>query len=299
MKGRKPDWLKIKLRAGGDQAELSALLRGLRLHTVCEEANCPNRMECFSKRTATFLILGGTCTRNCRFCDVSSGAPAPPDPDEPARVAEAAARLGLAHVVITSVTRDDLPDGGAGYFAAAILAVRARLPHATLEVLVPDFQGDRAALAAVLTAGPDVLNHNVETVPRLYPAVRPQADYQRSVELLRRAAAWSAGASGAERPDGRPRLVKTGIMLGLGESEAELLAVFADLRAAGCDLLTLGQYLAPSGAHYPVAEWIAPGRFDALKERALALGFRAVAAAPLVRSSYDAAGMLDRQPSGP
>jgi lipoyl synthase len=286
MSGRKPDWLKVKLRGGGGLAEVDGLLRGLRLHTVCQEANCPNRMECFSRRTATFLIMGGVCTRDCRFCDVAHGRPDPLDPEEPARVAEAAQRLGLAHVVVTSVTRDDLLDGGAAHFAAVVAALRARLPRATLELLIPDFKGDAAALETVLAAKPEVINHNVETVPRLYQAVRPQADYRRSVELLRRAAA----RRGAD-PGGR-RFVKTGLMLGLGETEAELLAVFADLRAAGCDLLTLGQYLAPSGAHHPVVEWIEPRRFKALKTRALELGFRAVAAAPLVRSSYDAASLI-------
>jgi lipoic acid synthetase len=283
---RKPDWLKVRLRSGRNRTEVDAIVKDLRLHTVCEEANCPNRMECFSQRTATFLILGGFCTRSCRFCDVKTGIPQAPDPDEPARLAEAAVRLGLAHVVVTSVTRDDLTDGGADHFAATVDAIRTRMPWAAIELLIPDFQGNYAALTTVLEAGPEVLNHNVETVPRLYAEVRPQADYLRSLELLRRAATFFVEKQGRS-------LVKTGLMLGLGETEAELLTVFADLRVAGCDLLTLGQYLAPSGDHLPVAEWIRPERFDALKAMALEMGFRAVAAAPLVRSSYGAARLLD------
>jgi lipoic acid synthetase len=253
------------------------------LHTVCQSARCPNLGECFGRGTATFLILGNRCTRDCRFCAIEHGLPAPPAPDEPRRVAQAAARLGLRHVVVTSVTRDDLPDGGAGQFAATVRAIRELLPGARVEVLVPDFGGDWEALQLVLVVAPEVLNHNVETVPRLYPQARPQADYQRSLALLRRAG--EASASGG-------LLTKSGLMVGLGESEEEVLGVLADLHCAGVAAITIGQYLQPTRSHLPVAEYVSPRRFEAYARQAQAMGFRHVMSGPLVRSSYHAADLL-------
>lgn len=280
---RKPPWLKVRLALGERAGAVHRALGDLGLRTVCQDALCPNRARCFSRGTATFMILGETCTRACPFCAVPGGTPAPPDPEEPRRVAEAARRLGLGHVVVTSVARDDLPDGGAAHFAATVSALRARLPSATVEVLVPDFGGDARALAVVLAAGPDVLNHNLETVPRLYPRVRPAAAYDRSLDLLARGRAL------------RPAVVtKSGLMLGLGEREEEVLEVLRDLRRAGCDLLTLGQYLQPSRRHLPVAEHLPPWRFAAYRRAALGLGFRGVVAGPLVRSSYHAGDVLRR-----
>ena len=259
------------------------LLGRLGLHTVCEGAQCPNRAACWHDSAAAFLILGAACTRDCRFCAIPHDAhPAPPDPGEPARLADAAAAMGLRHVVVTSVTRDDLPDGGAAHFAAAIRAIRARIPSATAEVLVPDFQGDRSALDLVLAAQPDILNHNLETVERLHASVRPQADYRRSLAVLAHAAHRGAR-------------VKSGLMLGMGETAAELSAALRDLRAAGASLLTLGQYLAPSAAHHPVARFAPPAEFDAWRDEALSLGFASVAAAPHVRSSYHAEELLAAQ----
>lgn len=264
----------------------------LELETVCRQARCPNQPECFARGTATFLILGPRCTRRCGFCAVPKGmgpqtqaaafegpSPAPPRPDEPAAVAEAAARLGLRHVVITSVTRDDLPDGGAAHFAAAIRAVRAALPQAAVEVLTPDFQGRLADLETVLAARPDVFNHNIETVPRLYPAVRPRADYRRSLDLLsyaRRTSNW-----------GRTGWAKSGLMVGLGETDDEVVAALVDLRGAGCDIVTIGQYLAPAGG-LPVARYVRPAQFEAWAAYARQMGFAAAASGPLVRSSYQA-----------
>ncbi len=252
------------------------LLRELGLHTVCQSAHCPNACECFARGTATFLILGSVCSRSCAFCAVTRGLPAPPDPDEPRRVAEAAARLGLSHVVVTSVTRDDLPDGGSGHFAATIAAIRAACT-AAVEVLTPDFQGSEPCIRRVLEARPDVFNHNVETVPRLYPRVRPQAAYERSIEVLRLAAEAGEGAA-----------TKSGLMVGLGESHDEVLAVMRDLRDAGCQALTVGQYLRPSPEHLPVERFVPPEEFDTYQHEAEALGFAAVAAGPFVRSSYHA-----------
>jgi lipoyl synthase len=280
---RKPDWLKIPVRGGRDLNEVKAVLKRLHLNTVCVEANCPNRMECFASRTATFMILGSVCTRNCRFCNVTPGEPEALDPGEPLRLAEAASELGLKHVVVTSVTRDDLPDGGAAHFAAVIRALRAKLPAATVEVLIPDFRGNAEALGTVIAAAPEIINHNVETVSRLYPAVRPQADYRRSLDLLRRVHAAGSGVA-----------AKTGLMLGLGERRAEVLELFDDLRQAGCDFLTIGQYLAPSKAHYPVAEYVTPETFEEYRIEAESRGFRFVASAPFVRSSYKAAEALNR-----
>jgi lipoic acid synthetase len=274
---RKPDWLKRRLPAGDAFNRVRELIEAGKLHTVCQEAKCPNIWECYSLGTATFLIMGERCTRNCRFCSVAPGLPAPLDPQEPDRVAEAAAQMQLAYVVVTSVTRDDLPDGGAGHFAATIAAVRRRMPGARIEVLVPDFQGDRPALEAVLRARPDVFNHNIETVPRLYPRVRPQADYRRSLELLRRA---------AESDPALP--TKSGLMLGLGERPDEVRQVLRDLRSAGCRILTLGQYLQPSPEHLPVEGYIPPDEFAGWRDAALGVGFSEVASAPFVRSSYHA-----------
>lgn len=276
MRPRLPSWFRRPLPPGAEGGRVKRLLGDLDLHTVCEGAKCPNRAGCWHDSAAAFLILGDACTRDCRFCAIPHAAhPAPPDPGEPARLAEAAAAMGLRHVVVTSVTRDDLPDGGAAQFAATIREIRARLPRATVEVLVPDFQGDPAAIDAVLAARPDVFNHNLETVARLQPAIRPQADYRRSLAVLRRAS--QAGAR-----------TKSGLMLGLGETDAEVAAALRDLRAAGVALLTLGQYLAPSPAHQPVARFVPPAEFDRWRADALALGFASVASAPQVRSSYHA-----------
>jgi len=283
--GRKPAWLKVRAPAAGAFRATGAVLDEWRVHTVCDEARCPNKGECFSAGTATFLILGDVCTRSCRFCAVEhattgraaeGGAVGAPDLGEPARVAEVAARLGLRHVVVTSVTRDDLPDGGAGQFAATIRALREALPTATVEVLVPDFLGRRAALDCVLAARPDVLNHNLETVPRLYAGVRPQAAYGRSLELLGRAAA------------ARPRpLVKTGLMVGLGETVDEVEGVLGDCVAAGVDVVTVGQYLRPRAGCLSVARYVTPDEFTALQAAGARRGLRVVAG-PFVRSSYHA-----------
>jgi lipoic acid synthetase len=274
-----PPWLRKRLPPEERTRPVQALLRDLRLGTVCQEAHCPNIGECFARGTATFMILGTVCTRHCAFCAVAAGEPEPPDPGEPQRLARAARQLGLRHVVVTSVTRDDLPDGGSEHFARTIQALHAGT-EATVEVLTPDFRGRSGDLARVLDAGPEVFNHNVETVPRLYARVRPEADYGRSLRVLAEAAAHA----------GVP-VTKSGLMLGLGETADEVLAVLADLREAGCMALTLGQYLAPSAAHYPVAEFVPPDRFAALGAQARELGFRAVASGPFVRSSYGAAGM--------
>lgn len=280
MQGR-PSWFR---RPAPDQASLLRmrdLMREQRLNTVCVEAHCPNQGECFQRGTATFLILGDLCTRGCRFCAVKQGRPRPLDPDEPARVAETVRLLGLKHVVITSVTRDDLPDQGAGQFASTIRAVKQTSPGASVEVLVPDFQGSRQALEQVARAGPEVIAHNLETVPALYPQVRPGADYRRSLELLARLRRLAPEA-----------VSKSGMILGLGESTAQVLAVLRDLRLAGCQVLTLGQYLAPSRRHVSVREFIPPAVFDELRQRALEMGFSYVAASPYVRSSYRAAEAL-------
>ncbi len=275
--GRKPPWLRRRLPSGPDFERIRSLVDGSRLHTVCQEAKCPNIWECFSSRTATFLILGDRCTRDCRFCAVAHKPVQPPDPDEPVRVAETASHMGLTYVVVTSVTRDDLTDGGAGHFAATIGQLRKRLPDTRIEVLIPDFQGSAEALTVVLEARPDVLNHNVETVPRLYPTVRPGAGYQRSIDLLRRAGQW--------QPD---ILTKSGLMLGLGETNEEITNTLQDLHTAGCRFLTLGQYLQPSKEHLPVARFVPPNEFDNWKQTALEIGFVEVASGPFVRSSYHA-----------
>ncbi len=273
----KPQWLKRRLPTGPAYERIRAMIREGSLHTVCQEAKCPNQWECYSNRTATFLILGTKCSRNCRFCAVDHGPDAPPDPDEPQRVAEAAHTMGLSYVVVTSVTRDDLADGGASVYADTIRALHERIDGVRVEVLIPDFQGDRAALETVVSAGPEVLNHNLETVPRLYDRVRPQAVYQRSLTLLRRVRAIDS-----DMP------TKSGLMLGLGETDSEVEQTLADLLAAGCRMLTLGQYLQPTRDHLPVERFIPPEAFDAWRRRAMSMGFSQVASGPFVRSSYHA-----------
>ncbi len=274
---RHPPWLKVRAPGGPEFAETMATVRELGLHTVCQEARCPNIGECWGHRTATFMLLGDTCTRNCGFCAVTHGRPLAVDPAEPLRVASAVARLGLRHVVVTSVNRDDLADGGAAHFAATARAIKRLLPGCRVEVLVPDFQGNLASVAEVVASPIDVFNHNLETVPRLYRRVRAGARYARSLAVLEAARRAREGL-----------LTKTGLMLGLGETQEELASVFRDLRSIGCDILTLGQYLRPSGEHLPVERYVPPEEFTALGAEALALGFRHVEAGPLVRSSYHA-----------
>jgi len=281
--GRMPRWLHRPIRAGKELHEVDAILRGLELHTVCESAKCPNRMECFSGRTATFLLLGDVCTRNCSFCGVDKGIPAPVEEEEPERVAQAAARMGLEHVVITSVTRDDLPDGGASHFTAAVRATRRLLPEATIEVLIPDLQGDASALRVIMASEPDVLNHNLETVEELYPRVRPLADYRRSLDLLRSAREAFAGAK-----------TKSGLMAGLGETRQQLRRAFRDLAGVGCDMLTIGQYLRPSREQLRVERFLSPQEFEELGREAEDAGIPVVTSAPFVRSSYRARELLHK-----
>ncbi|MFH1489738.1 MAG: lipoyl synthase, partial [Pseudomonadota bacterium] len=273
----KPPWLRRRLPPTGLSATVTAAIRNRSLHTVCEEAHCPNQMECYGCGTATFLLLGPSCTRRCTFCTVDKSPVRPLDPGEPKRTAEAVAQLKLNYCVLTMVTRDDLHDGGARHMARTIMAVRSACPDVGIEVLVSDFGGDQDALGAVLMAKPHVLNHNLETVPRLYPEVRPQADYGRSLQLLARVAENS-----------RHTAIKSGLMLGLGEKRDELLRTMDDLRESGCHLLTLGQYLAPSKRHHPVIRYVPPDEFAEYEEEALARGFYGVAGAPFVRSSYQA-----------
>jgi lipoic acid synthetase len=272
---RKPHWLQKKVTPK-DHAEMDRLLGRLRLNTVCREASCPNISECFRQKQATFLILGKECTRSCSFCNVSGNTPSAVDRDEPGSVAEAVVALGLQHVVITSPTRDDLTDGGAGHFAATVAAIRKASPQTVIELLVPDFQGSLQSLMNVIACKPDILGHNIETVPRLY-SIRAGADYWRSLELLKTAREYAP-----EIP------VKTGLMLGLGESDAEVASTLIDIRATGCDYLSIGQYLAPSRTHFPVAEFFEPAVFEKQRKEALALGFLHVESAPYVRSSYHA-----------
>ncbi len=273
----KPAWLKKKLPSGPAYERMRRLLRDSCLNTVCQEAQCPNQFECYSKGTATFMILGERCSRNCTFCAVAHGPDRPPDPQEPRRVAQAVLKMDLKFCVITSVTRDDLDDGGASYFAATIEAVRQESPSTKVEVLIPDLQGNYPALGHIIDAGPEVLNHNLETVPRLYPQVRPQAVYRRSLDLLR------------EVKKRQPSMVtKSGIMLGLGEKRDELLQAMDDLQAVGCDILTLGQYLQPSRKHHRIVRFVPPEEFAELENIALGKGFSGVASGPSVRSSYEA-----------
>jgi len=278
---RLPKWMRTTLRTDREFSAVHNLLAELKLNTVCRSAHCPNIHECWNSGTATMMILGDTCTRACRFCAVDTGRPAGVDKSEPHRVAQGAKEMGLRFVVITSVTRDDLPDGGAGVFAQTIQALKQTIPGVGVEVLTPDFQGREEALATVLRAEPDVFAHNVETVARLQPLIRPQAPYRRSLEVLRFSAAW------------KPHIaVKSGLMLGLGETPEEIERTMYDLVDAGCELLTLGQYLAPSRRHAQVVRYVSPEEFDNLAERARKIGFKAVASAPLVRSSYRADELL-------
>jgi lipoic acid synthetase len=280
---RKPEWLKVRFPGGPQYLRLKGLMRQKRLHTVCEEARCPNIGECWQAGTATFMILGEVCTRACAFCAVTSGRPDTLDLGEPMRVAQAVERMGLAHAVVTSVNRDDLPDGGASLFAATIRSIRRLSPGTSVEVLVPDFLGDWRALGTVMEARPEILNHNTETVPRLYARVRPKARYERSLELLRRAKALD--------PEG---ITKSGLMVGLGETKHELLKVMADLVDARCDVLTIGQYLRPSAKHAPLERYYRPEEFEELADWGRRLGFRHVESGPLVRSSYHAERQVAR-----
>jgi lipoic acid synthetase len=294
---RLPDWIRAETRLNKKPSlsrsatgvhSTKSLLRHHRLSSVCEEARCPNRELCFTKPTATFMILGTVCTRKCAFCAVASDTsstlvPAAVDPDEPNQIADAAREMGLKYVVITSVTRDDLPDGGADHFVSVIRTLRNQLPQVKIEVLTPDFKGNADALKSVIEAGPDVFNHNMETVQRLYPAIRPQADYGRSLHVLRKAKEINPCIT-----------AKSGLMLGLGETISEVIELLGDLRGVGCDALTIGQYLRPTKKNRPVVEYIIPGVFDDLKEKAMELGFCSVSSGPLVRSSMNAEEMYQR-----
>lgn len=277
LTAQRPSWLEKKISLK-DCSQMKSLLRGLGLNTVCEEASCPNISECFVRGIATFMILGSKCTRSCKFCNVGKGEPDSLDVSEPCRVGEAVKQLRLNHAVVTSVTRDDLKDGGASHFADTIKSVRRESSKTTIEVLIPDFKADIEAISCVVNAGPDIINHNVETVPSIYPEVRPEADYNRSLDVLRIAKTVSKGGI----------YTKSGIMLGLGETREEVLEVLRDLRGAGCDLLSIGQYLAPSKLHYPVKDYIEPELFRYYKEQAEAFGFQFTASGPYVRSSYHA-----------
>ncbi len=279
----RPPWLKARLPSGPNYQELVRIMRHLRLHTVCEEARCPNIGDCWERRTATFLILGNVCTRNCAYCAIAHGLPSPVDLMEPERVARAVQALGLRHAVITSVDRDDLRDAGAGLFAATIRKIRAYLPTCSIEVLIPDFKGDPEALRTVLEAGPDILNHNIETVRRIFRLVRTGGNYDRSLELLRRVKAW-----------GYPCLTKSGLMVGLGETFEEVVETMRDLRAVGCDILTVGQYLSPGEGYWPVHRYVPPEEFAELRRIGREMGFRHVEAGPLVRSSYHADEQVER-----
>ncbi|MCI0868839.1 MAG: lipoyl synthase [Chloroflexi bacterium] len=274
---RLPEWLKVKAPGGRNYLELRQIIKGGRLHTVCEEAHCPNIGECWDRKTATFMVLGDICTRACTYCAVDTGKPLPVDALEPVRLAETVHTLGLRYVVITSVDRDDLPDGGASIFAQCISRIHKRVPECKVEVLIPDFQGDWQALASVMDARPQTLNHNIETVRRVFPRVRHRGDYDLSLELLARAKELVPNA-----------VTKSGMMVGLGEAWDEILETMRDLRAVDCDLLTIGQYLRPSSKHTPLARWYTPDEFRELQEEGQAMGFRHVASGPLVRSSYRA-----------
>ena len=278
---RHPGWLKVPMPAGKNYHDVRKLVEQHQLHTVCQSAHCPNIGDCWGHRTATFMILGDICTRNCRFCAVTSGKPETVDQDEPKRVAEAISTLSLRYVVITSVTRDDLPDGGAFIFADTIREIRKDVPNCKIEVLIPDFMGSDSALSTVFEACPDVLNHNIETVPSLYKTARPEANYFRSLKVL-------------EYSKQQGMITKTGLMLGLGETDDEVLAVMSDLRKVDCDLLTLGQYLQPSSEHLPIDRYITPVVFNQFKEDGIKMGFRHVEAGPLVRSSYHAGFSFDQ-----
>jgi lipoic acid synthetase len=277
----KPEWLRIRLGDPTNQNHLLKLIEGLNLHTVCQEAKCPNLFECWANRTATFMLGGDICTRHCGFCAVGKGAPGSLDAEEPRHVAEAVRHLNLAHTVITSVNRDDLPDGGAAHWAETIRQVRAHNPECKVEVLIPDFNGDESALNTVLDAEPDVLNHNTETIDRLYRRVRPDADYQQTLTLLERAAA-------RRDREQRGMITKSGIMVGLGESFDEVVELMKDLRAVSCDVMTIGQYLQPHARRLPVERYVTPAEFDRWRELGIEMGFRHVQSSPLTRSSYHA-----------
>jgi lipoic acid synthetase len=282
-RGNRPEWLKVRFPQGHNYNELKGLMRGLNLHTICEEALCPNIGECWNNRTATFLILGDICTRNCGFCAVTTGRPTGLDLEEPERLARAVQQIGLKHVVITSVTRDDLPDGGAAIYAETIRRLHAYSPDCGVEVLIPDFMGNWAALRVVMEARPHILNHNIETVPRLYPRVRPKAIYRQSLQLLRRARDLAPDVP-----------TKSGLMVGLGETRDEVSETLSDLRESQVDVLTVGQYLRPTMQHLPIERYVTPEEFAELKEEALALGYRHVESGPLVRSSYHAHEQLEK-----
>ncbi|MFW5647775.1 MAG: lipoyl synthase [Candidatus Alkaliphilus sp. MAG34] len=279
---RKPEWLRIDMAQGRSLDYVEDMLKKYSLNTVCVEANCPNRMECFSRKTATFMILGKECSRNCRFCNVSHGTLEEVNPEEPENLASAAVEMGLKHVVVTTVTRDDLPDGGAGHFAKVVKAIRAKDSDITIELLISDLKGDRESIKTVVDSKPEIINHNVETVPRLYKEIRPMAIYKRSLDVLRQV---------KEMDD--TILTKSGMMMGLGETEEEVIEVMKDLRDVDCDFLTLGQYLAPSDKHYPVKEYVTPETFERYRVKAEELGFKFVASGPFVRSSYKAADAMD------
>lgn len=282
---RLPPWFKVRARTGPDYLDIQQTMERLQLHTICEEARCPNRWECWNARTATFLILGDICTRRCHYCSVETGRPLPVDYEEPRRVAEAVQALGLRHAVITSVNRDELPDGGASIFGETIRQTRRLIPACTIEVLIPDFEGSEAALATVCHEKPDILSHNIETVRRLFPSIRPQGKYQRSIELLDKAKRLGM-------------TTKSGLILGMGETLDEARAVMRDLRTVGCDIMTIGQYLQPTRDHLPVARFYDPSDFALLKEEGLALGFIHVESGPLVRSSYHAEQQIDPNAKG-
>lgn len=282
---RQPEWLKVKAASPEKIEYVEKILQQEKLETVCENANCPNISECFSKHTATFMILGSICTRNCGFCAVSSGKPGPVDIEEPVHLASAVKRLGLEYVVITSVTRDDLLDGGAEHFAECIKTVRQYNANALIEVLIPDFKGSINALNIVADASPNVINHNIETVPRLYPAARKYANYKRSLKIIRDAKSLNPSV-----------ITKSGLMLGLGETREEILLTMHQISDAGCDILTLGQYLSPSKQHLPIERYVEPGEFDQLKQEGLKMGFSAISAGPLVRSSYKAKDFFAKTP---
>lgn len=280
----KPDWLKIPYRDTPNRKYVENTLSNLSLNTVCTEANCPNYLECFNRKTATFMILGVNCTRNCRFCNVTFGKPQPVDRDEPQNVAKAVKELGLKYVVITSVTRDDLPDGGAKHFAEVINSIKSLNKNTDIEVLIPDLKGSIESLKIILDSKPMVVSHNIETVPRLYSSVRPEAIYRRTLEIISNIKILNSNIHS-----------KTGIMVGLGETKEELMEVFADLREIGCDFLTIGQYLSPTKEHHPVVKYIHPDVFNEYKEMALEMGFSYVASGPYVRSSYHADEALSKR----
>jgi len=273
--GKRPDWLKVKLPTGNNYSEVLKLMRGQKLHTVCEEARCPNLAECWNARTATFMILGDTCTRSCGFCNIKLGLPTELDLDEPRRVAESVEQLNLRHVVITSVNRDELKDGGASIFTETVRLINEKIPDCTVEILIPDFKGEEHAFEIIMKNPPNILNHNLETVARLYHAVRPQAKYERSLELIR----WFKE---------KGLRTKSGIMVGIGEKKEEVLELMNDLIEYGCDILTIGQYLQPTKNHLPVDRFVTPEEFKLYKDEGLKIGFKAVESSPLVRSSYHA-----------